>query len=295
MSGESGWHSQRTTMVRLELLQEEIEDALGLSVVSMDPIGGGSVNETYRVGFDDGGAVILRIAPGLEKISASWMTTRGLRREQAAIAYLESLENILPRTIIFDRTGTIIPEDWVLQSVVRGQPWPTTTVNATTWRDLGRVVRAMHRVMGSWFGPPTDGQRLPTWTALLQADLEGFRLDAQVAGVAVPEFEALAEAIGTHADELDRVRPVLIHSDLSLQHVFVENNAVSGLIDLEFARFADPLSEGLLLDMMQRSDDMADAFFDGYGQVPGRSDTRRMIAGLLQAAWAASDAIRLQT
>lgn len=282
-------------MRRRELLQAEIEEALGLGVDSFEEVGTGSVNEVHRVRFDDGGAAILRIAPSMAQISASWMTTRGLRREQTAMAHLEEIEDLLPRTIIFDRTGTIIPDDWVLQTIVRGTPWLETEVNLDTWRDLGRALRRMHRVAGSWFGPPSDGVRLPTWEALLREDLKGFRIDADVAGVDVPEFAALETAIEEHAVELERVRPVLIHSDLSFPHIFVHQKRLTGLIDFEFARFADVYSEGLLLEMVGRTDDAADAFFEGYGRLRRGGGGRRAVAQCLQAAWAASDRIRLKT
>jgi aminoglycoside phosphotransferase (APT) family kinase protein len=281
-------------MRRLELLQAEIEDALGLGVTGFDHVGTGSVNDVHRVRFDDGGAAILRIAPSMARISASWMTTRGLRREQAALASLESIEHLLPRTIIFDRTGSVIPEDWVLQSIVPGVPWTEAEVDLDTWRDLGRALRAIHRVPGSWFGPPSDGVRLPTWEALLREDLRGFRIDAEVAGADVPEFAALEAAIDEHAIELKRVRPVLIHSDLSPAHIFVQGKRLSGLIDFEFARFADVSSEGLLLEMVGREDEAADAFFEGYGRWR-HGGGRRAVAQCLQEAWAASDRIRLKT
>lgn len=280
-------------MLTDDSLQALVESALGRSVETIAPVPHGSVNQVFRLAFATGEEAILRIAPAGADLTASWMTADGLRREQAAYALLEPIRHLLPRTIHADFTRETIDRDWVVQSVVPGAPWPVSAVTMETWEQLGQMVRAIHAVAGTWFGPPSHGIRAPTWTALVRDDLAGFRADAARYGAEPPVFDAIDAFLDAHAATLDAVTPTLIHSDLALDHVFVREGRVSGLIDLEFARFADPLSEGLLLELLDRDDAASDAFFRGYGGRPEVDPVRLRLARLLVHAWSESDRLRL--
>jgi aminoglycoside phosphotransferase len=299
-----GMRTEMTTE-SLESLQHIIELTFGQHARSLRRLPSGTVNQTVRIELEDSREFIMRVAPGPAEaaVGPSWMSTNGLRRERAAIALLDGIRHLLPVTMASDFTRGSLGRDWVIQEIVPGVPFPGNAAELASadrrdlWRQLGAATARIHAVRGAWFGPPSDGPRFPTWTALIRNDIAGFRRDAERWQLKIDAFDALANLVESSRVELDAVPPVLIHSDLSLDHVFVVEGGdgwrISGLIDLEFARFADPVSEGLLLEVLQRSDADADAFLDGYGGRPDISPARIEIATRLIAAWAETDRARL--
>lgn len=266
----------------------------------------GTINRTWLVDLAGGERVIVRIGPSDEKaaVGPSWLTSFGLRRERDAIRLLTSSIGVLPVTLAADFSRTLVDGDWVVQQVMPGRAWAgiIPSLNRETqqnlWRELGEIVRKIHKVPGSAFGPPSFGSTFPAWSDLVQSDLAGFLQDARRYGLPESTFGELRELVTRHEHELGAVPPRLIHSDLSLDHVFIDRIdhrwTISGLIDFEFARFADPISEGLLLGMLDRPDQDGEraAFLEGYG---GRSDVsaiRLDVARLLNQAWRLTDEAR---
>jgi aminoglycoside phosphotransferase (APT) family kinase protein len=299
-----GMRTQMTTE-SLETLQHIVELTFGQHARSMRPIAAGTVNRTVRIELEDSREFILRIAPSPAEAAAgpSWLTANGLRREQSAIDLLGAIGHLLPVTVAHDFTRGSIGCDWVIQEIIPGVPLSSVESSLTSsaridlWRQLGEVTSRIHDVTEPWFGPPSEGPRFPTWSDLILDDIAGFADDARRWNLATDSFDALADLVESARGHLNAVPPVLIHSDLSLDHVFVEQIRddwrITGLIDLEFARFADPLSEGLLLDVLQREDEEARAYLEGYGGRPDSSPVRLEIATRLISAWAETDRARL--
>ena len=281
-------------------------------VTDAPPVGGGTVNEVWRLRIVGDGiaAAILRVAPS-PRIAAggpSWMTAEGLRREQAAIALLPHLSSILPRTVCFDGSREIIDRDWVVQSLVPGTPWSEVDSmlddgqRIGLWRQMGAICRAIHEVRGTAFGP-AHAPLFATWADLVLDDARGLLEDAERFGVDTEPFIRLAASVEANRAVLDRVdSPRLIHSDLGPRHCFVASDAdgqwqIIGLIDLEFARFADPRSESAieLFDRMPPDDRFHEAFSEGYGPfvTPPGAEVRAVLYGAIALGWAATDMARL--
>ncbi|MGC4189865.1 MAG: aminoglycoside phosphotransferase family protein [Thermomicrobiales bacterium] len=278
----------------------------------VSPVGGGTVNEVWRIAVEGEPDAILRVAPSYEAAESgpSWLTPDGLRREQAAIALLPRLAPILPRTIRFDGSREIVDRDWVMQTIVPGRPWSEVDAaldDATRtglWRRMGTICRTIHNVHGPVFGPAHDPV-CATWADLLQDDVQGLVEDARRFGIDPEPFVRLRSAVERHRAVLNRVTtPALIHSDLGPRHCFVEVDdagmwRIVGLIDLEFARFADPLSESAieLFDLMPPDARFRNAFWKGYGLVetPLGSDIRAAIYSAIALGWVATDLARLDT
>ncbi len=277
-------------------------------------IGGGSINDVISLTFEHGPTAILRIAPLAEQGAAgpSWLTSFGLRREQAVIKRLPHLAHLLPETVHADFSRTLLDRDWVVQRFVRGVAWSDlmTTMTATPqqhiWHQTGTLARSIHDVRGEAFGLPEDGEagmRSPRWSDVLLNDAEGFITDAGRFGLDPAPVERLQAAIARHAPPLDAVTiPGLIHSDLDPRHIFVEPDGnqgfrISGLIDLEFGRFADPLSESLIVmfGLEPPAPEFEAAFWQGYGSFPVApgGNVRSLIYQGIALGWVLTDLARL--
>jgi aminoglycoside phosphotransferase (APT) family kinase protein len=217
---------------------------------------------------------------------------------------VKPVAKLLPTTVHFEPAWSPNVGDMVIQTYVPGQPAATVLPGMTDdqrldfFRQLGETTRQIHNSGGNIFGPSWNRQRFYGWPELVLSDCEGFLQDAFDFGLDEDQFDELMDLVQENRDDLDLVRGALIHSDLAMHHIFVEQKAkrwkISGLIDFEFARVADPVSEGLVLDMLQRTDADARAFFDGYGWDLEATDTRIEVARRLQAAWDITDKARFR-
>jgi Ser/Thr protein kinase RdoA (MazF antagonist) len=271
------------------------------------PIPEGSINATFKILRGKEPPLYLRIAPGDADVEEGpvWMTSHGLRRESAVFGMLEPLAELLPRTVRADWSRELIDRDWVLQTQVPGAPWPEIRPELTAdeerdlWRQLGAVTRTIHSVRGAEFGPPEEGYGHGRWSELVRWDVTGLQVDAKRFGLDEDPFHRLTALVNGSVEELDHVtEPRLIHSDLHDHHIFVRRGnddepVISGLIDMEFARFADPYSESIFV-MHETEDDVSEqfaSFCQGYGcEPPTRTARRRsLIYQLTALGWNVMD------
>lgn len=274
------------------------------------PTPGGTVNQVARIRRTPGPDLFLRIGPSNDEVAAgpSWLTATGLQREQAAFARIPALAPLLPRTIHTDWSRSLIDADWVLQEAVPGVCWADHAPHfppdhrQALWRQLGEITRRLHTTIGPAFGPPQPDQQLPRWSDLLQRDALGFRHDADRFRLDSAPFDALLAAIDHHRLAIDVVtRPALIHSDLDPRHVFIDPTStpprITGIIDWEFARFADPWSESTLVSHWLRMLPYAagQPFLATYGPCPTDPAfaIRMNLYGATAFGWWVTDMARL--
>ncbi len=277
--------------------------------VRFERVAGGSVNQTFRL-HDGRERWYLRIGPTIEDCAngPGWFTSRGLQREMRAIALWSDHANLLPRTVHSDFSRSLVPADWVIQKEIPGEPWEAMRAKLTKeetrslWRQLGELTAQLHAYVGQDFGPPEPGVGTQRWSEMIRWDATGLLVDAQRYQLPTMPFVSLCSLVDRSVHELDEItRPRLIHSDLGLRHVLVRRNeanepVISGLIDLEFARFADAYSETLFVAqaLEPQRDPMFDIFLDAYGA--GRPDRnarlRSLIYQMIAMAWWATDAMR---
>ena len=272
------------------------------------PVDSGSINHTFRIlQGKQQPPLFLRIAPSDAEVDAGpdWMTSHGLRQEQTAIGMAEPLQRLLPRTVHADWTRTLINRDWVLQTSVPGRPWTeiqeelTTDEHLALWHQLGDLVHQLHEIRGAEFGPPEEGLGHECWSDLVRWDVTGLLVDAQRFDIDPEPFQLLVELVNASVKILDEVtEPVLVHSDLQQHHVFIRRGEdgemeISGLIDLEFARFADPGSESIFVSrtLGDVADDAFAAFCEGYGcRTPSHNERSRLEIYVLTAlGWTVTD------
>lgn len=277
----------------------------GARLCGADRLSTGTVNSTWRLTVAGERPVILRVGP-TKTVAASgpsWLPADTLQREYALTPWLAPIAPLLPRTLVADFTHQLIDRDWVIQTVVQGKPWSdlggflNTEQEGSLWRQLGQLTRRIHSVAGARFGPLPPGPSFPHWSALLAHDADGIVGDFARFGLPVEPAHRLCALIGGHAARLDAVAaPRLIHSDLDPRHVFVTSGSngepvISGIIDYEFGRFADPLSESLLLALALDWPPAATPFFAGYGVIPNDDEThwRLRLYQAIVLGWTAAD------
>ncbi len=271
------------------------------------PLGGGQVNSTGMVILGTGQRLVLRIAPASEVAAEApgWLSPYGLRREAAVInAAGQNLAPLLPVTVAHDFSGSVIPRDWVLQEVMPGVPLETLIpsldeeTSFQIWHEVGRFMRTLHDCGQPPFGPLSEGKQFDSWLNLVRNDLAGLRNDFQRYDLPPTPLERIQAAIDRHTGILEATPPALIHSDLNPAHLFITDDDedgslhVGGVIDLEYGRVADPLSEHLLATALESraSSDTAHAILLGYGlsDVKSGAETRIQLAAALGAAWDAT-------
>jgi Ser/Thr protein kinase RdoA (MazF antagonist) len=265
---------------------------------------GGTINSTYLLAVTDTPLCVLRVAPSITVASAgpSWLTATSLRREHALTPFLAPVATLLPRTLAADFSHQLIDRDWLIQTIVPGTAWTalesrlTTAERADLWRQLGGLAASLHAVVGDDFGPPERPRR--HWSDVVSEDLAGmlhdwFRFDLpNRAGII-----AMAEAVARRQAVLEEVRmPHLVHSDLDPRHVFVDRGPdgalrITGLIDHEYGRFADPASEGLLTLLAHKPPEGSESFWERYGPAPSgdASRWRSLLYRAIGLGWEVTD------
>lgn len=276
--------------------------------ISVTQLTGGSINATFQVELRDRSSVILRIAPSeAAAVSGpSWLTPWGLRREQAVIALAApALGSLLPGTIAADFDHTLIDRDWIIQERMPGVPFSTVVSTlpseerAAVWIELGRLARRLHATTGERFGEPVAGPQFDRLSDLLRNDAVGLLDDAERFELPIHAFRRLRDRIDEVGNIFDdNPGPRLVHSDLTSSHVFVQpvgeedHYHVSGIIDLEFGRFADARSEGVISSFQcgNAPMEMKEAFFAGYGRYFDTPEDRLRlrIYAALALAWSAT-------
>ncbi len=267
-------------------------------------LSGGTVNSTYLLVVSDARPCVLRVAPSALAVAGgpSWLSATSLRCEQALTPWMAPVAELLPRTLAADFTHQVIDRDWVVQTVVPGtawsdmEPWLTVEERTDLWRQLGGITAALHAVVGDCFGSPERLCR--RWSDVIDDDLAGLLRDWQRFDLPLrAELQALAAAARRNRAALDVVTtPHLIHGDLHQRHLFVDRDAagrvrITGLIDYEYGRFADPVSEGLITSLIHTPPEGAEAFWERYPRVAS-DDATRWRSSLYRAialGWDATD------
>jgi aminoglycoside phosphotransferase (APT) family kinase protein len=271
----------------------------------------GTINTVVRATQPNGVTVYLRIGPPATEIedTPSWMRPDALACEVLVLDWIRETLSCVPVTVAAG--FRCLGHHWLMQEPAAGQPLDSVLPQLSSddirdvWRQLGVLVARLHGIGGPWFGTPTGGQQFATWAEMVRADAVGLLDDARRFTLDPEPYRQLLTEIDQHRDILHMVdRATVVHSDLGTRHVFVELQdarwVITGLIDWEYARYADPLSEGFVVDLLSRplDDPQRGAFLSGYGFDEAMANqpshqARQMIYRRIIAGWATTDAARL--
>jgi len=131
-----------------------------------------------------------------------------------------------------------------------GEP---STASPAAWAAAGEAIRALHEApLPPWSGPTVDQ---------LAA-----RLDHGCSWLSANDVLP-AEMIGRNRQRAEQVlrawTPVFIHGDLHIEHVFVDGDEVTGIIDWSEACQGDPLFD--LASLTLANEERLDDLLAGYG------------------------------
>ena len=227
------------------------------------PPQGKTSDVAFAAGDDGRNVVVKRCA---HRIYLDW-----LRREQAALRALADSGLPIPRFIAYaegEKGGQ--PVGWLLMSRLAGTPFLGAAIEAqprqrvSMFRRLGEVVRRLHATR-----VPHDLRREGSW---LSRQIEQARMN-------LPWCDGTALGLA----ELERSRPVLvqetlIHGDLALDNVLVDEHGELRLIDWADGGPGDPRHDVALAlqtrPELELSAEALDAFFAGYGAAALDEETR---------------------
>ncbi len=131
-----------------------------------------------------------------------------------------------------------------------GQP---AVASPGAWAAVGAVLRTLHDAPL----PPWPGTSIDELAARLAAAADWFAASEVLPADAVRRHRQLAEAV------LRPHEPRFIHGDLHLEHVFVDGDQVTGIIDWSEAAPGHPMSD--LAALTLSDEDHLDQLLVGYG------------------------------
>lgn len=271
---------RRLSAAQLDTL---IRGALGRGVTAAEELTDGFANAVWRLTLDDGGQVVLKVAPppDLEQLRYE----RDLLRTEALVYHLATPAGIpLPRLLHsgFDDPG--LGGDYLIMSALDGIPWNRATALAgaderALRHELGRVLATLHAIPGQdVYGYPYAGLTGRTWRDAFIAMTGALMDDALRYDTPLPcSLVEIAGGIHANAHALDEVTvPALVHFDVWPGNVFLSPPSggppkIQALIDHERAFWGDPLADFVTPTIFQelREDDPIIA---GYREAGGRLD-----------------------
>jgi aminoglycoside phosphotransferase len=126
-----------------------------------------------------------------------------------------------------------------LPGVALGRLGEPSTASAAAWSAAGAAVRTLHEAPL----PPWPGKSLDEVTALLAGECEWLLTNGVLPTEVVTRNRRIAEAA------LRPWTPVFTHGDLQLDHVFVEGDGITGVIDWSDAGRGDALFDLAILTL----------------------------------------------
>ncbi|MGH8890760.1 MAG: phosphotransferase family protein [Acidothermaceae bacterium] len=258
-----------------------VQRAFGdVQISHIDELTEGMFNAVYRIGLESGQLVVMKSSP---PAAVSLLTyERDIMRTEAAFYDLASSANVpVPQVLGRDFTRFHLDGDVLFLSFLDGDGWHRSHDELDDGderrlrRDLGRIMRRLHRVQGHEFGyfqPATA--RASTWRQAFTRMVDDVLADGTRFEVMLPvDTTEIRMAIVRHEVLLDDVKvPSLVHFDVWEGNILLATRAgrreISGLIDGERAMWADPIADFVSAAIFgDIADD--DDFLEGYGDGSG--------------------------
>ncbi|MEO8633252.1 MAG: phosphotransferase [Chloroflexota bacterium] len=247
------------TREQLDRLRDALEP--GATEVSARPLLGGVDTATYalRLGRDSlHREVVVRVYQEWETDAVA-----AARAEYAVLSAVAAVIDAAPRPIHADPTGALIGAPLIVMSLLPGAPLPPT--GHDSWAtQLATALAAVHST-------PLD--RLPQ--AFPREGTPTERLSRMIergADVRDPLWDTAVRALTPLAERVRPNPPTLIHGDFWFGNTLWERGRITGIVDWDGARIADPAH-----DLAIARNDLAllagargpEIFLDAYERIRG--------------------------
>jgi aminoglycoside phosphotransferase (APT) family kinase protein len=262
MSAETSTAERRRRPLTGEQLHR-LRDALAPDAieVSARPLVGGIDTATYALRLARDGAareVVVRIYQDWE--------TDPVAAARAEFTTLTAVSDVIasaPRPILADPSGALIGTSLIVMSLLPGAPLPPTGEDSWTTQ-LAAALAAVHA---------TVLERLPGDFPREAAPAERLeRFLARGADVRDPLWDVVAQALTPVAARVKPNPPTLIHGDFWFGNTLWENGRLTGIVDWDGARIADPARDVAIArnDLALLADARGpDIFLDAYQAIRG--------------------------
>ena len=242
------------------LLEDAVRRAAGDRVASWRRIVGGETNEVHVATLTSGEEVIVRASRRGEGCR--------FESEEWAVSAAASVGVPVPTILLVERTADTAGEVAVcIERRMPGSPLSDVADPASRERLTGlagEVAAQLHTIEMSgcgWVSP--DGTApAPSWERVMHLGATAGQLDELCAsaaeqGISPTWVRAAAAELDRHDDLLTPIRPMLLHGDLSPNHVLTDGETITGFLDFEQAFAGDPAFELVRWDYFYRMSPVA--------------------------------------
>jgi aminoglycoside phosphotransferase (APT) family kinase protein len=251
-----------------------VRRVLGVPLAAHVELTEGMFNTAYRLTAADGRETVLKVAPPPDVPLLTH--ERDIMRTEALVFGLMAAHGLPVPEVLLHEDGLL------LMTALQGELWSsarsrlTDAEHGALRRELGTIVRDLHRITGDVYGY-VQGPNAPTWREAFLKMVDAVLADADRFGVELPDVRSAVEARAHLLDEV--TEPVLVHFDLWEANIFLADGHIEGIIDPERALFGDPLAEIATIALFTEPDDDFNA---GYGK-SGYSESERTRLALYRA------------
>ena len=198
--------------------------------VTARPLAGGIDTATYALRLERGGGARELVV----RIYRDWEGDAGaaVRRLHEVLTAVEAVSTLAPRPILADGAGELIGEPLIVMSFLPGAPQPPTGQDDVWAEQLATAMADFHAVplkrLPNDF--PRDGTAAERLARVLARDPD----------VRDALWDTVASRLTTIAAHVVANPPVLIHSDFWFGNTIWQEGRLTGIIDWDGARIADP-------------------------------------------------------
>lgn len=196
--------------------------------------------------------------------------------EKQAYHALQATEVPVPRVVALDTSGLRIPYSYLLLTYLPGDPlidvWPTLSRQARekVAFEAGAHLARLHNVSLDFCGNLGLGQ--PHFNNFYEYALDfcaRYVLPAsQTRLYTATMHERLAMLLHICRPYLQHIAPKFVHGDYHFENILVENETVTGIIDVEWALSGDPTWDFLMSDRWDEQCAGSSGFvYEGYRSV----------------------------
>ena len=219
-----------------------LADLFGAQLLGADPLPWGFHNETWRVRLVDGRTLaVTRLADdGTPRHAATVLAGVGRRLAEAGLP-VPAL--VGPWTFESDRVLVAELLDGTVAADLLSEPAGPRLVGrlaGSVIRSLAAVDPAGLAITTAWADADQLAEAAARWSRAISADLSA------------ADRRRLGAAVGSVALLLAGRPTVLAHGDLAPVNMLVRDGRLSGLLDLEAVRLADPLFDAAWFDWLMR-------------------------------------------